>query len=425
MRLTWFLALRQLGNPRRGRAITMTALVAMGGIAVGVLALTVILSVMNGLESELSRLINDGEAHIELRPAGRQAIADPAPLLESLSRRTELKAAAPFVRSEVLAVAEDATGHERLETATLTGVDPSREAAVTGVLAMSYPDFTGFAPHEGWILPEGDGQEPGILLGEELARNLQLGLGERLRLLVPDASTGSASELDSLRGREAWFRVVGLVDAGLYEFNATRAFADLSVCADFLQVTGRAQGLGLRCVRPERAGAVAESLLALPALAGYRAETWQERNRVLFDAMHREKVMMYLFLLLTVSVASLGIVSALTLMVSAKRAELGILRTLGMSRRRVLGLVVLEGWLVGLVGVMSGLLGGWLLGLFLLAHPLRIPWDLFVLETVPILLNPIDFLRVGTITLAVCLLAALYPGWEAARLDPIAAIRAL
>lgn len=425
MRLTWFLALRQLGNPRRGRAVTMTALVAMGGITVGVLALTVILSVMNGLEAELRHLINDGEAHIELRPGGRQAIADPTALLEALAARPELGAAAPFVRSEVLAVAEDATGHERLETATLTGIDPTREADVTSVLAMSYPDFTGFAPHEGWILPDGDGSEPGILLGEELARNLQLGLGERLRLLVPDASTGNLSTLDSLRGREAWFRVVGLVDAGLYEFNATRAFADLAVCADFLQVTGRAQGLGLRCVRPERAGAVAESLLALPALAGFRAETWQARNRVLFDAMHREKIMMYLFLLLTVSVASLGIVSALTLMVSAKRAELGILRTLGMSRRRVLGLVVLEGWLVGLVGVLIGLLGGWLLGLFLQAHPLRIPWDLFVLETVPILLNPIDFLRVGTITLAVCLLAALYPGWEAARLDPIAAIRAL
>ncbi|MBM4116156.1 ABC transporter permease [bacterium] len=425
MRLTWFLALRQLGDPRRGRAVTLTALVAMAGIAVGVLALTVILSVMNGLESELRRLINDGEAHIELRPGGGRAIADPAPLLQILADRAELAAAAPFVRSEVLAVALDATGYERLETATLTGIDPGREAAVTGVLAMSYPDFTGFAPHPGWILPDGDGKEPGILLGEELARNLQLGLGERLRLLVPDASTGSASDLDSLRGREAWFRLVGLVDAGLYEFNATRAFADLRVCGEFLQVTGRAQGLGLRCVRPELASAVAESLLALPALAGYRAETWQERNRVLFEAMHREKVMMYLFLLLTVAVASLGIVSALTLMVSAKRAELGILRTLGLSRGGVLGLVVLEGWLVGLVGVLVGLLGGWLLGLYLQVHPLRIPWDLFVLETVPILLNPIDFLRVGTITLAVCLLAALYPGWEAARLDPIAAIRSL
>jgi lipoprotein-releasing system permease protein len=425
MRLTWFLALRQLGSPRRGRAVTMTALVAMGGIAVGVLALTVILSVMNGLEAELRRLINDGEAHIELRPAGRGAIADPAFVIAAIGTRPEVAAAAPFVRSEVLAVAADAAGHERMETATLSGIAPDREAAVTGVLAMSYPDFTGFAPHPGWILADGDGGEPGILVGEELARNLQLGLGERLRLVVPDASTATTSDLDSLRGREAWFRLVGFVDASLYEFNATRAFADIGICAEFLQVTGAAQGIGVRCRRPDRAGAVAESLLALPALAGFRAETWQQRNQVLFEAMHREKVMMYLFLLLTVSVASLGIVSALTLMVSAKRAELGILRTLGMSRRGILGLVVLEGWLVGLLGVLAGLIGGWLLGLLLQSHPLRIPWDLFVLETVPVLLNPVDFLRVGAITLAVCLLATLYPGWEAARLDPIAAIRAL
>ena len=88
-----------------------------------------------------------------------------------------------------------------------------------------------------------------------------------------------------------------------------------------------------------------------------------------------------------------------------------------------MGLVVLEGWVVGLLGTFAGLLCGWLLGVWLQEHPLRIPWDLFVLDTVPILLNPVDFLRVGAITLFVCLLATLYPGWEAARLDPITAIR--
>ena len=402
----------------------MTALVAMGGILVGVLALTVILSVMNGLEHELQRLINDGEAHVELQPGGSGAIVDVGPLLAAVEAEPGVAAAAPFVRSEVLVVSRGMDGRERLETATLTGIDPEREAAVTDVLALSYPDFTGFAPHEGWVLPGGDGAEPGILLGEELATNLQVGLGDRLRLLVPDISAATSS-LDSLRGREAWFSLVGIVDAGLYEFNATRAFAELDRCAEFLQVVGEAQGIGVRCLRPERAERVADSLLALPALAGYRAVTWQERNRVLFDAMHREKAMMYLFLLLTVSVASLGIISALTLMVSAKRAELGILRTLGLSRRGIMGLVVLQGWLVGLMGVGAGLGGGWLLGLWLQRHPLHIPWDLFVLETVPILLNPVDFLLVGSITLGVCLLATLYPGWEAARLDPIAAIRAV
>lgn len=144
---------------------------------------------------------------------------------------------------------------------------------------------------------------------------------------------------------------------------------------------------------------------------------------MLFEAMAREKALMYLFLLLTVTVASLGIVGALTLMVSAKQAEFGILRTLGMARRTVMGLVVLEGWLVALLGVSAGLLAAWLLGTLLRHHPLRIPWDLFVLDTVPILLNPVDFLRVGSLTLFVSLLATLYPGWEAARLDPISAIR--
>ena len=162
----------------------------------------------------------------------------------------------------------------------------------------------------------------------------------------------------------------------------------------------------------------------LPCLADFEAETWQGRNRVLFDAMAREKSLMYLFLLLTMAVASLGIVGALTLMISEKRSEIGILRTMGMSKRAIMGMVVLEGWLIGFMGVAAGLAGGWGLGVLLQRYPLRIPWDLFVLETVPILLNPVDFFWVGSITLGVCLLATLYPGWEAARMDPIAAIRA-
>ncbi len=403
----------------------MTALVAMGGIFVGVLALTLILSVMNGLESELRRLINDGEAQLELRPSGALAIGNPEPLLSLLESQPGVAAVSPFVRSEVLVVSTSRGDRRRMEIATLGGVDAEREAEVTAIFGMTYPDFTGFDPGEGWILPGGTGEEPGILLGADLASNLGLGLGERVLLVVPDASSAGSAGLDSLRGREAWFRVTGLVDAGLYEFNATRAFTDIAVAADFLMVTGAAQGLGLRCERPERASALAADLLALPALDGYEAVTWQERNGVLFEAMAREKALMYLFLLLTVTVASLGIVGTLTLMVSAKRAQFGILRTLGLSRRAVMGLVVLEGSIVGFVGVGAGLLGGWSLGLWLHSHPMTIPWDLFVLDTVPILLNPVDFLRAGAITMTVSLLATLYPGWEAARLDPITAIRGL
>jgi len=421
--LTLFLAFRHFASPRRSRAITLTVLVAMGGIFTGVLALTVILSVMNGMERELAGLIHDGEAHIELRPLSVEGITGLGSLLPRIEEFPGVAGAAPFVRSEVLCVRRRAGDRSRLETAVLTGVDPPREGRVTEVLALSHPPFQDFAPRPDWVLPDGGEGDEGLLLGVELARNLGVGVGERVELVVPDASSLATTRLDSLRGRQAWRVVVGLVDAGLYESNATRAYGRLATSAEFLQVEGEAQGIGVRCHAPARAPALAGSLLALPALAGFEAETWQDRNRVLFDAMAREKALMYLFLLLTVGVASLGIVGAMTLMISEKRAEIGILRTLGMGRRGIMGLVVLEGWLVGLFGVGAGLAGGWGLGVYLQSRPLRIPWDLFVLETVPILLNPVDFIWVGSLTLAVCLLATLYPGWEAARMDPIAAIR--
>jgi lipoprotein-releasing system permease protein len=401
----------------------MTALVATGGIFVGVLALTLILAVMNGLERELAALIHDGEAHIELRPRTAAAIPRIAPVLAAADACPGVAGSAPFVRSEVLLVHAGPDGHDQMETATLIGISQEREPAVTGILAASHPPFQGFAPDPAWILPVGGGGETGLLLGVELAQNLRLRLGEPFRVVVPEAADAAIQDLDSLQGRQLKARVVGLIDAGLYEYNATRVIGDIGELAAFLRVAGEAQGIGVRCRRPADAPALAESLLARPALSAFEAETWQDRNQVLFEAMAREKLLMYLFLLLTIFVASLGIVGTLTLMISEKRPEIGLLRTLGLPRRGVMGMVVLEGWLVGLAGVLGGLAGAWILGAFLQRHPLRIPWDLFVLETVPILLNPVDFLRVGVLTLTVCLLATLYPGWEAARMDPIQAIR--
>ncbi|MCP4545684.1 MAG: ABC transporter permease [bacterium] len=424
MSLGLYLATRHLNTPHRGRAVTMTGLVAMGGILVGVLALTVIISVMNGLEAELAGLLNDGEAHIELRPRSASGIPAISPLLDNLSRQPHVVGAAPFVSSEVLLVHRGRDGRSRIQTATLKGVDAERELTVTRTFTNCHPEFNDFIPDPGWVLPEGANADPGILLGVDLAGALRIGLGQRLRMVVPAASSFRSGQLDSIQGREKWWLVVGLVDAGLAEFNSTMAIAEIDKAAEFLQIAGEAQGIGIKCDSQGQAGVVAGDLLALPAFTDFRTETWLDRNSVLFEAMAREKALMYLFLVLTMAVASLGIIGALTLMISEKRAEIGILRTLGMTKRGIMSWVVLEGWLVGLIGVASGLFLGWLIGFLLQRFPLRIPGDLFVLETVPILLNPVDFILVGTITLVVCLVATLYPGWEAARMDPIEAIRA-
>jgi lipoprotein-releasing system permease protein len=240
-------------------------------------------------------------------------------------------------------------------------------------------------------------------------------------VVVPDVS--STQDGENIGGREEARVVLDLFDSGLYEINATLALGGLPATARFLKVDGDAAALALSCHVPENAAEVAEAALALDRFQDFRAETWQERNRLLFEAMAREKLLMYLFLLLTVTVASLGIVGSMTLMVSEKRGEIGILRTLGMSRRSVMSMVVLEGWVVGLGGVALGLLAGWGLGALLTRHPLTIPWDLFIVEKIPVLMIPADFAWVAAITLLVTLAATLYPGWEAARLDPVETIR--
>ncbi len=418
MRLSFYLALRHLISPRRSRALAMTALVAAGGIFTGVLALTLILSVMNGMEAELAALLHDGEPHLRLEPTGAGGLQDLPDLLSDLEALPGVAAVAPYVESEVLLVRRVTGAPTRMQTASLRGVDPQRERALSTLLN---PNFVDFQTDVEWVLPDGEEVREGLVLGVELAHNLGVGRGDIVLIVVPDMSSTQGDE--GIGGREEARVVLDLFDSGLYEINATLALGGLSATARFLKVDGEAAALALSCHIPEDAAKVAEAALALSRFQNFRAETWQERNRLLFEAMAREKLLMYLFLLLTVTVASLGIVGSMTLMVSEKRGEIGILRTLGMSRRSVMSMVVLEGWVVGLGGVVLGLLAGWGLGALLMRHPLTIPWDLFIVEKIPVLMIPADFAWVAAITLLVSLAATLYPGWEAARLDPVEAIR--
>ncbi|MBC8368230.1 ABC transporter permease [bacterium] len=396
----------------------MTALVAAGGIFTGVLALTLILSVMNGMEAELAALLHDGEPHLRLEPTGAGGLQDLPDLLSDLEALPGVAAVAPYVESEVLLVRRVTGAPTRMQTASLRGVDPQRERALSTLLN---PNFVDFQTDVEWVLPDGEEVREGLVLGVELAHNLGVGRGDIVLIVVPDMSSTQGDE--GIGGREEARVVLDLFDSGLYEINATLALGGLSATARFLKVDGEAAALALSCHIPEDAAKVAEAALALSRFQNFRAETWQERNRLLFEAMAREKLLMYLFLLLTVTVASLGIVGSMTLMVSEKRGEIGILRTLGMSRRSVMSMVVLEGWVVGLGGVVLGLLAGWGLGALLMRHPLTIPWDLFIVEKIPVLMIPADFAWVAAITLLVSLAATLYPGWEAARLDPVEAIR--
>jgi len=396
----------------------MTALVAAGGIFTGVMALTLILSVMNGMEAELASLLHDGEAHLRLEPAGPDGLQDLSALMADLETLPGVAAVAPYAESEVLLVRRVAGASTRMQTASLRGVDPVRERALNGLLN---PGFENFQTDVEWVLPDGEEVREGLVLGVELAHNLGVGRGDIVRVVVPDVSSTQGGK--DIGGREEARVVIDLFDSGLYEINATLALGGLPATARFLKVDGEAAALALSCHIPENAAEVAEATLALDRFQDFRAETWQERNHLLFEAMAREKLLMYLFLLLTVTVASLGIVGSMTLMVSEKRGEIGILRTLGMSRRSVMSMVVLEGWVVGLGGVALGLLAGWGLGALLMRHPLTIPWDLFIVEKIPVLMIPADFAWVAAITLLVSLAATLYPGWEAARLDPVEAIR--
>lgn len=402
-----FVGLRYLKAKRKQTFISVITFISMGGIALGVAALLIVISVMSGFQEDIRQKILGMTAHIQLFPFER-GLAHGGEVADAVERVPGVVAASPFIVNQVmLSTPASVTG------AVVYGIDPARASRVTSLARIM---------HEGSLDAL---QEGGIILGAELAQTLGVVPGSQVTVVSP---TGQLSPIGMIP-RARSFRVVGSFRAGNYEYDSGLAFITIPDAQRFFDMEERVTGVEIRVEDIYRTGWVKEAIEGSPAVDAavegpFLTRDWQERNRNLFSALKLEKTVMFIILTLIVLVAAFNIVSTLIMVVMEKHKDIAILKSMGATSRSVMRIFVLEGLIIGVVGTAVGLLLG-ILGCELLQRYefVRLDPTVYMLSTLPARVEWLNVVLIAAASLSISTLATVYPAWQASRLDPVEAIR--
>ena len=396
---------------RRNGFISFISGVSMLGIGLGVAALIIVLSVMNGFQKEVRDRMLGVLSHIEVFAPGGEALPDVALTLQETRANPNVLGAAPFVAAQgLLARGEDMKG------ALVRGIDPALEPGVTELAADLAQS----------VLPQLRPGEFGVVLGAALARSLGVTTGDAVTLIAPSGQLTPAGVVPRLRQ----MTVVGLFDSGHFEYDSTLAFLHIDDAARIFRLEGPT-GIRLKIRDLHEAREVALQLAG--SLSGdLLIRDWTRQNRTWFAAVQLEKRMMFIILTLIVAVAAFNLVSTLVMTVTDKRADIAILRTLGATPGSIMLVFVVQGAMVGIIGTFSGLL----LGLGVAFHIDTIvpaleaffgasflPQDVYLISQMPSDPQRGDILPIAIISLVLAFAATLYPSWRASRVNPAEALR--
>jgi len=398
---------------RKNGFISFISGVSMLGIALGVAALIIVLSVMNGFQKEVRDRMLGVLAHIEVFAPGGAALPDLALTLKEAKANPQVVGAAPFIAAQaLLARGEDMKG------ALVRGVDPALEGEVTDI----------FAPSQGAasVLQRLQPGAFGVVLGADLARNLGVREGDHITLIAPSGQVTPAGVVPRLKQ----MTVVGTFDSGHYEYDAGLVLLHQDDAARIFRLEGPT-GIRLKIANLHQAREVAQQLAG--TLSGdLMVRDWTRTNRTWFAAVQLEKRMMFIILTLIVAVAAFNLVSTLVMTVTDKRADIAILRTLGASPRSIMGIFVVQGAMVGVIGTFSGLLLGLSVAFNIdvivpalerLLGASFLPRDVYLISRMPSDPQWADIAPIAVISLVLSFVATLYPSWRASRVNPAEALR--
>ncbi|MBK9676056.1 MAG: lipoprotein-releasing ABC transporter permease subunit [Betaproteobacteria bacterium] len=393
----------------RNRFIPFISLTSMAGIALGVAALIVVLSVMNGFQEELRNRILSVASHIELR--GLPVLEDPAPVERIALQNPRVRAAAPYILGQAMLSAGEIN-----RGALVRGVDPAVEDRVADIgRHMRSGALSALTPGEF-----------GIVLGAELARALGLRTGDSVVVIVPQGNVTAAGTLPRLKT----FRLVGVFEIGMFEFDNGLALIHVDDARRLYRVDG-VSGVRLKLDDLFAAPAVARQLVAAMPVA-VEVRDWTQSHANFFRAVQIEKRMMFIILTLIIAVAAFNIVSAQVMTVTDKQADIAILRTLGASPLSIMVIFVIQGALIGAIGTLIGVAAGVALALNIdvvvpalerLFNVQFLDKTVYYISDLPSDLQRGDVVTIAAIALLLALLATLYPAWRAARVNPAEALR--
>jgi len=413
-----FVGLRYL-RARRRSFLSLISFISLLGVTIGVATLDIVLAVMTGFEQDLRDKILGMNPHVVVVSYAGPVPADPT-LVEKVRGVDGVAAAAPFVYGQaMLAVGRSASG------VVVRGIDPATAGAVVdvekhlqsgtlGELGVSHPVTL--------PLEEGGGKVdlPGIVIGGELARQLGVARGDVVSLISPLGTPGPAGMIPRIKR----FVLAGVFDSGMFDYDQSLAYMGLADAQKFFDLKEDVSALEVRVEDIYAAKRISRTLETTLGGFPYRARDWTEANRNLFAALKLQTVVSTIVLCLIVVVAAFNILASLTMVVKEKRRDIAILKSMGGSNGSIGRIFILNGAVIGVAGTLLGNLLG-LGGCWLLAHYrfVELPKDVFLVTTLPVRMDPINFLVVATVSVGICIIAALSPARRAASLVPVEVIR--
>lgn len=411
MSYEFFIGFRYLKAKRKQTFISLITFISIGGITLGVMALIIVLAVMSGFGEDLRDKILGTYSHIIVNIYGKHGIKDSQTLIKEIKKEKHVLGAAPFIFNQVML-----TYKGSVSGVVIRGIDPELERTVTDLekyLIKGKMEFTD--------------ELDGIIIGKELAEHLNVSLDDKINVVSP---AGKMTPI-GMTPRIKRFRVTGIFDSGMYEYDSSLAFISIQAGQKFFRMGENVTGIEVKVDDIYLAREVAENLqdrLGFP----YYTRDWMQMNKNLFSALKMEKIVMFIILTLIVLVAAFNIISTLIMVVMEKNRDIAILKSMGATNWSILKIFSIDGLIIGIIGTALGVIGGFLVVSYLneivefverLFSINIFPSDIYYLDKLPAKINYLDTVLIVGATILISFVATLYPAWRASKLDPVEALR--
>ncbi|MDA8098592.1 MAG: lipoprotein-releasing ABC transporter permease subunit, partial [Nitrospiraceae bacterium] len=398
-----FVSLRYLRSKKRYGTVSLNTFISIAGVVIGVATSIITLSVMTGFQGYFRDKILSAISHVVVMDFSGKGVKDSAELEAKVEGVPHVVATTPFIISQVML-----SSNERVQGVVVRGIDPAREGKVTdlakNIKQGSIADLEG---REGKRLP-------GIIIGEDLARKFGSTLGDTITMVNPIGEESAMGMIPKMKK----FQLVGIFDAGMYDYNTTFVYISIPEAQKFFTMPGRISGIQVRVDDIYQAAQIAD---AIQAHVGYPYYTrnWIEMNKNFFSALKLEKIGMSLILAVIIIVASFNIIGTLTMIVMEKSREIAILKSMGATERSIMKVFIFSGLTIGIVGTVIGAVIGYgAVTVIAKSGIITLPRDVYQVSYLPLTITGTDILFISLMAVGISFLATIYPAWQAGRQDP-------